>query len=243
MRQNNFLSGINLRTPRIPVLRGVGPFVVMAFLLLFTRTASAAIGIDVTASTDRSTKSTTIASPAFSTTSGNELLLAFISADYSSGTNTTVTGVSGASLTWTLAVRSNKQSGTAEIWQAFAPATLSGATVTATLSQSGAASMTVMSFTGVNPSGAVGATASSSASSGAPTATLTTTQSNSLVLGVGDDWDNAIERTLGSGQTSVHQYLATVGDTYWVQRETNATALSGTSVTINEPRQLLTGIT
>ncbi len=234
MRQNNVLSGINLRTPRIPVLRGVGPFVAMAFLLLFTRTASAAIGIDVTASTDRSTKSTTIASPAFSTTSGNELLLAFISADYSSGTNTTVTGVSGASLTWTLAVRSNKQSGTAEIWQAFAPATLSGATVTATLSQSGAASMTVMSFTGVNPSGAVGATASSSASSGAPTATLTTTQSNSLVLGVGDDWDNAIERTLGSGQTSVHQYLATVGDTYWVQRQTNATALSGTSVTIND---------
>ena len=54
------------------------------------------------------------------------------------------------------------------------------------------------------------------------------------MLGVGNDWDNAIARTLGPNQTMVHQFLANVGDTYWVQRESNATSLSGTSVTLND---------
>ena len=51
--------------------------------------------------------------------------------------------------------------------------------------------------------------------------------------GVGVDWDTATLRTIGSGQTMVHQFLAPVGDTYWVQRRTTATPTSGTSVTIN----------
>jgi hypothetical protein len=54
------------------------------------------------------------------------------------------------------------------------------------------------------------------------------------VFGVGVDWDTATARTLGPGQTMVHQYLATVGDTYWVQRTSGLIALSGTSVTIND---------
>ena len=41
-------------------------------------------------------------------------------------------------------------------------------------------------------------------------------------------------RTLGPNQTLVHQYLASVGDTYWVQRQTAATPSSGTTVTIND---------
>jgi hypothetical protein len=56
----------------------------------------------------------------------------------------------------------------------------------------------------------------------------------SLVLGVGNDWDNAITRTPGTGQTVVHQYLPPVGDTYWVQMQNSPTLLSGTSVTIND---------
>ena len=32
----------------------------------------------------------------------------------------------------------------------------------------------------------------------------------------------------------MHQYLATIGDTYWVQKQNTSTALSGTSVTIND---------
>ena len=100
---------------------------------------------------------------------------------------------------------------------------MTNATVTATLSQSVAAFVTVMSFkgvdtTGTNGSGAIGATASGAAASGAPTATLTTTRANSIVVGIGDDWDSATARTAGPNQTVVQQYLATIGDTFWVQQ-------------------------
>jgi len=63
---------------------------------------------------------------------------------------------------------------------------------------------------------------------------LTTTRANSLVVGVGHDWDHATARTVGANQTLVHQYLATIGDTFWVQRTTNVVPVAGTSVTIND---------
>jgi hypothetical protein len=63
---------------------------------------------------------------------------------------------------------------------------------------------------------------------------LTTTRNNSWVFGVGNDYDNAIARTPGTGQTLVHQYLTPTGDTYWVQMQNAPTPLSGTSVSIND---------
>jgi hypothetical protein len=211
----------------------------VGLLLLVTRPVLGSLGIDATASGDQSGAKSTVSTEAFSTASTSELLLAFVSTDYRSGANTTVTGVSGAGLTWALVVRTNVQSGTAELWRAFAATILSGVSVTATLSQQVAASITVMSFTGVdtsgtNGSGAIGAVGSGNANPGAPTTSLTTTRNNSWVVGVGNDWDTATPRTLASGQTMVHQYLASVGDTYWVQRLTNPTPTSGTSVTIND---------
>src|SRR5262249_33604387 len=153
--------------------------------------------------------------------------------------NTTVNGITGGGLTWVRVVRTNVQRGTAEIWRAFATSPLAGVSVTATLSQSVASSMTVMSFTGVdtsgtNGSGAIGATASGNAASGAPKATLVTTRNNSWVFGVGTDYDRAVARTPASGQTLVHQWLATVGDTYWVQRLNSVTPTAGTSVSISD---------
>jgi len=200
---------------------------------------SSGLAIDAQVFADQSTANATVSTGSFSTTAGNELLLAFVATDYISGSNTTVTNVTGGGLTWALVLRSNKQKGTSEIWRAFAASPLSNAKVTATLSHSVVSSMTVVSFTGANTSGssgsgAIGATASTNAASGAPTATLVTTQNNSWVFGVGNDYDNAISRTLGSGQVLVHQYLSTTGDTYWVQRQNAPTPLGGTSVTIND---------
>jgi len=196
------------------------------------------IATDVTVSTNRSGSGSNITSPSFSTTSTNELLLAFIATDAKSS-GITVTSVTGASLTWALVRRTNVQLGTAEIWRAFAPARLSRVTVRANLSQSVAASITVVSFTGIdtsgtNGSGAIGATGSGNANPGAPTASLITTRNNSWVFGVGADWDRATLRTLGANQTMVNQYLASVGDTYWVQRQNAPTAASGTNATIND---------
>ena len=211
----------------------------LLFVSLLANPAKAAIAIDANISVNQATAKITVATAAFSTTSGNELLLAFISTDHLSGANTQVSSVAGGGLTWTLVVRANAQSGTSEIWRAFSTSPLSAATVTATLSESVASSMTVLSFSGVNTSGtngsgAIGATASASKSSGAPTATLVTTQPGSWVFGVGNDFDNAIARTVPAGQALVHQYLSSAGDTYWVQMQSSPTPLSGTSVSIND---------
>ncbi len=199
------------------------------------------ITVDATASYDRSTSSGTITVPSIKTVSGNELLLAFVSTGYRSGksTNAQVSAVSGGGLTWVLVMRTHAQRGTAEIWRAFTTVPLTGASVIVTLSQSVPASITVMSFAGVNTagtngSGAIGATGTASATSGAPQASLVSTSSNSLVIGVGNDTDSAKSRTVGAGQTMVHQYLTTTTDTYWVQRVINQTAPRGTTVSISD---------
>ena len=206
-------------------------------------TQSTSLAVDVKVWQDNSKGSYRVVSPKFSTGSGNELLLAFVSTDYSAGANTIVTNISGGGLTWALVVRTNVQYGTSEIWRAFAPARLSSASVAATLSQSVAASMTIMSFTGVDASstdgsGAIGATGSGQAESGAPTAMLTTTRNGSWVFGVGTDFDRSVARTPGSGQSLVHQALPSwhgvAVDTFWVQMQNNPTLLSGTSVTISD---------
>jgi hypothetical protein len=211
----------------------------IGLVLLMAPPLFGSLGIDATVSGNQSAGRSTITTQAFSTTSANELLLAFISSDDVSGTNTIATSVSGAGLRWTLVVRTNVQSGTAEIWRAFAPAALKNVAVSAALSQKVAASITVMSFTGVdtsgtNGSGAIGAIGTGNANPGAPTAGLTTTRNNSWVIGVGNDWDTATPRTPGPNQTLVHQYLASVQDTYWVQRQNTPTATSGTLVTTND---------
>ncbi len=109
--------------------------------------------------------------------------------------------------------------------------------MTATLSQKVLSSITVMSFAGVSlagtgGSGAVGESLVNSAPSGAPFVTLTTTGANSWVIGVGNDFDNALARSVGSGQTLVHQDLTGTGDTYWVQIVNDSVAASGTMVSI-----------
>jgi len=159
--------------------------------------------IDALVSVDQPNNQGTVTSPVFSTTTGNQLLLAFVATDYLGGTNTTVTGVTGGGLTWALAGRTNVQAGSSEVWRAFAPSPLTNVSVVASLSQAVDSMMTVVSFSnvdtsGTNGSGAIGATASANSIAGAPSATLTTTRNNSWVFGVGNDYDTATSRTVGA---------------------------------------------
>jgi hypothetical protein len=202
--------------------------------------APTGLAMDVQISADQgSTSVSTVTTPTFSTTAGNELLLAFVTGDYLSGPNTTVTSMTGGGLTWQLVIRQNTQPGNSEIWRAFSAVPLSNVTVSATLSQPATASLTVVSFTGVDTSGtagsgAIGATKSDQWTSGQPAVQLTTTRNNSWVFGVGNDYDNPTARTLGPNQTMVHQYFTPTGDTYWVQRQNAPTPTAGTLVTIND---------
>jgi hypothetical protein len=147
------------------------------------------------------------------------------------------------SLAWsgnTLSFKITQATGARNL-QAMLPMNRSTGTLSS-ISLSGSAvtfALTVVTFSGVdtsgtNGSGAVGATGVGNAASGGPTASLITTRNNSWVIGMGNDWDKAIARTLGANQSLIHQFLSSVGDTYWVQMQNSPAPLSGTTVTIND---------
>jgi hypothetical protein len=101
------------------------------------------------------------------------------------------------------------------------------------------ASITVMSFrgvsaTGTNGSGAIGATGSNSGEKGAPLAALRSTRAGSLLVGVGNDFDNAIARVPFAGQQIVNQALTSTKDTYWVQRENTTIPSAGIVATLGD---------
>src|SRR3989441_6224674 len=109
----------------------------------------------------------------FSTSAAPETLVAFASSDgpQSGGQALTVTG---AGLTWSLMKRVNTELGTSEIWRASAPVVLSNVTVSSTQAFGGVnQSLTVVTF---SRAGGTGAVAGASASTRAPTVSLTTTR-------------------------------------------------------------------
>ena len=191
------------------------------------------LAIDKVVFGDSPTVTDSIATSALTTSGPNELLLAFIGIS-ASRTGQTVTGVTGGGLTWTLVTRTNAQMGTSEVWGAIAPSALKSAAVTATYSQPSGASITVVAFVGADLTKPIGATGSGNGSTGAPKGTLTTTRDGSWVFAAGNDYDNATSRTMGSGQTLIHQYLAPSKDTYWAQQQALTTSKAGTVVTMND---------
>ena len=174
----------------------------------------------------------TMTSPSITTSTANDLIVAFVSADGPGGAGQQKFTVTGAGLTWTLAKRSNGQSGDSEIWWARASGILTAQTVTATPSAGGShGSLVVIAFA---KAAGIGVTAASSATSGAPDLSLTNTGAGSWVYAVGNDWDNAIARVPASGQVLVHQRVDTsAGDTFWVQSTTTPNVSAG-SVDIHD---------
>jgi hypothetical protein len=171
------------------------------------------IGIDASVSVDGAGPMT---APVVTTSQNGELIVAFVSYDGPSNSPQTAT-VTGPGLIWTLVKRSNHQAGTAEIWMTHASDSPQTVTVTAQpgTGTSYHGSLTVIAFTNASGPGIVNQT---SAPTGAPDVYLPGISAGNWVFAVGNDWDNAIARTLVSGQVLVHQRVdAQVGDTYWVQ--------------------------
>ena len=169
----------------------------------------------------------------FSTGMAGELLLAFVGADGPTPAGTQTATVSGAGLTWTLVARANSVSGDSEIWQATASGLLSGAQVTATPAKTNY--HLFLNVIAIQGAGGVGASATAGAKTGAPTVSLTTTQPQSLIFGIGNDWDTATARTPGSNQILLQQTLDLgTGDTYWSQQLTLQTGAAGSQVSLND---------
>jgi len=174
-----------------------------------------------------------VTSPAFSTASAGETLVALAGSDGPAGAGKQTLTVSGAGLTWKLVQRANGRPGDAEIWTATASGQLTGATVTATPSVGGYdEQLNVLTF---ENAGGVGASAAGSAASGAPSVGLTTTAAGSLSYAVGNDYDNAIGRTVDTGQQLISQWIDTAtGDTYWVQGTSAAAVAAGQHLTLGD---------
>jgi hypothetical protein len=153
-----------------------------------------------------------------------DILVAFVAADGLTNAYQTAR-VSGAGLQWTLVRRANQRLGDAEIWTALANRAVTAATIASTLAVSGMyQQLSVIAFGNAR---GVGASGGGSSSGVAPSVSVQATAMGSLTYAVGNDWDNAIHRTLGAGQTLTAEYLAPVNDTYWVQRRTAATMFAG----------------
>lgn len=168
--------------------------------------------------------------PAFTTASPGEVLVAFAMSDGPARVNGQTVTVTGAGLTWTRVRRAATRYGDAEIWTATATTVLTNVTVTSTPSAGGfAQSLTVITFTGAS---GVGASKIAGAVTGAPTVSLVAQGAGSVVYGVGNDWDGAVTRTIPSDQTKVYEFLAPIGDTFWVQAA-NARPAAGATVTLN----------
>ena len=164
------------------------------------------------------------------TTSPNEMVVAYVSADGPAKGTQTIT-VSGSGLTWTRVAQQNGALGDAEVWMANA-GTKKQITVTATASQAGYnVALTDVSYH--NATG-IGANGTFKSASGAPMGAITTTQGNSWVWAAGFDWLSSTHRTVGSGQKLFSQNTDSANDTYWVQSTTSPTPAAGTSVTIND---------
>ncbi|MGE5647066.1 MAG: beta strand repeat-containing protein [Acidobacteriota bacterium] len=180
------------------------------------------IGKDVTVFVDGQDTMTT---PAFSTVTQGDLLVAFVGYDGPSASQQTAT-VSGAGLTWTRLQRANTQAGTSEIWSARATGLLSNATVTSQPGTGGyKGSMTVIAFTNALGTGLL---SKASAASGPPDVSISGVSAGNWVFAVGNDWDSAVTRVPVSGQVLVHQRVDTqIGDTYWVQSTTAPATADG----------------
>ena len=192
------------------------------------------LSVDQLVTTHQASAAGSISSPAFSTQASGEMLLAFISSDGPSGEpRASRVSAAAASPGGFVAVqtprpaprRSGRQTpqGCSATSRSPRP---DRADPTSARSRWRRSAAPIRSSTAPPPGPAP--------STGAPSVSLTSTRAGSQVWGVGDDWDAAAARTVGPNQTKVDEYLAPVGDTFWVQRQTSTNALSGVQATLND---------
>lgn len=144
------------------------------------------------------------------------LLVAFVSWEGPASGHDTIT-VSGAGLTWTRAARAIGQTGNAEIWTARAAATISNATITAT--RSAGSYVGLLTVRAIRAASVVGGTGTTSGTTGPQSASVSVGAANSWLLAAGIDSDQAVARTVASGQAKVVESVVSgVGD-FWNQRD------------------------
>src|SRR5919205_1714268 len=123
MRRRRFLRIASVVVSIVLSASSVGPNLLPRLVLPVM--AAGSLATDKVVSAHQTSNSTSVTSPAFSTSQAGELLVAFVASDGPSTTGAqTFSTVTGGGLTWRLRQRANPQNGTSELWQAVAPSVL-----------------------------------------------------------------------------------------------------------------------
>jgi len=195
------------------------------------------LAIDVQTGKNQTTASNIITSPRFTTRSGNELIVVFLTSDGAVASPQLFNSVSTETIHFTLARRANGQKGTAEIWYAYVPNQLKNARVTATR-QNGSyhGMMRVVSFTGA--SNQLGGTAGGSGI-GNPVLTMLTIRANSKVFAIANDSSRSTAQTAGPNQFITQQYRVNALRTaFWTQQTTTSIPTAGTQVVLTSSNNM-----
>lgn len=190
------------------------------------------IAHDTTVTGNNGAGATTVASSALTTGGTNRLLIATVATSFS---NSTVSSISGASLTWEKISAGAGGVTAVETWRAFATSTISSQTITATISQSDRAIIVVSAYSGTNSagtngSGAIGIYSNATGSSTSPSLAITTTSNNSLVIS-SLNANAASSISNGTSQTINGQDSADTNMRGAQERQNSLTVNKGTSVT------------
>lgn len=166
----------------------------------------------------------------------NTLLLLFVTINKDLAT---VSSISGG-LTWTNVGRANTNTGSCEVWRTFVATPISAQQLTINTSSAVVsinymmASFVGVDLTGSNGSGAIGAVATGTSTTAAPTLNLVTTRNNSWVWSGFNAAGITGTPTAGTGQTVLRNLNdATNTAVGWFSRQNALTATSGTTVTSN----------
>jgi hypothetical protein len=199
--------------------------------------AASVTSLDVHVTTRQTSYRSSVTSPAFSTSQPNETLLALLASDGPAKGTIRFSSVTGGGLTWHLVSRSSASPGDAEIWAAQTTTRLTGVRIRATRN-SGAyhGLLTIISIPAAGQLLSIATAGSAGAQSGQPSLTLRDVPAGSGVYAVGNDWDRAVGRQVGAGETLVSQSVDTqVADTYWTQRLSAPSASPSVTVTDSAP--------
>ncbi len=172
---------------------------------------------------------TTVTQRGFSTPRAGDLLVALVGAD---GQGQHVT-VHGGGLTWRLVRRANSQPGDAEVWSARAHSALRSVTVRATAARTGYDVW--MNLVALRGASGIGRTRASSSSGAPPKVAFPASAAGSVGLAVGNDFDQAASRHVGSGQRLLGEELAATGDTFWSQATSRGATARGRTITLDDP--------
>jgi len=182
------------------------------------------VAIAATAKTHSTTKRGKLSAGPLTTSSANELLLAFVSAQ-GPAHGQRVGGITGGGLHWSRVTEATSPQGTSSIWQARAPIPLGHATFTATLAKTGYSG--ILDVVAFAPGATVGVVAKRSGSHTPPSLTLNASAA-AMILAVAHDSGPAhARRALGGNHITDQALGGKHGGTSWTLSAPGGTAAIG----------------